>query len=112
MFNYCVISGWVLNEPNLRYYGKDLAIADFKIAFWLVNHQGGTITVLCYDELAIHAIRYVKKTETVMVCGYISGDKWQSRDGRWWQSLHLNASDVAVLDAETIRREQEALLEK
>jgi len=108
MFNFCVISGFVFPKPIRRFYGKDHPITDFEIHIALGGHQGGTITVLCPGELSLKALLYVKEGNIVVVCGYLSGDAWQSPDGSW-KSLHLIASELAVLDIEILRREQEAL---
>jgi hypothetical protein len=111
MFNFCVISGYVYIEPTRRFYGKDHPITEFEIDIWLGSHRGGSITVLCPDELSLKARLYVKESDIVVACGYLSGDAWQGRDGSW-KSLHLIAVELAVLDHEVLRQEQEALMDQ
>ena len=106
MFNFCVITGWISNKPTRRFYGKDHPITEFEITILFASHHAGHVTVLCPNELSLKALLYVDKGHLVAVCGYLSGDAWRGRDGTW-KTLHLVATELAVLDPETLSRERD-----
>jgi hypothetical protein len=60
MFNYCVLSGRVITDPTLRFYGKDSPVTEFTLNILMGNRRWGTIKVSTFSSLAMGAAKHLR----------------------------------------------------
>jgi hypothetical protein len=90
MFNYCVLSGRVITDPTLRFFGKDSPVTEFTLQILMENQRWGTIKVKTFSRVAMAAVKHLDMGDRVVVAGFLSG-------GVLPQDICLLASDLEAL---------------
>ncbi len=97
MFNICILSGKVCNEPEVEFFEYS-ANTTFELAIWIGPEEAGQIKVSCYKGLAVAAAKSIHKGDRVAVMGCVSGHL--DKEGR---ETGPHEHELLALDLELIR---------
>jgi single-stranded DNA-binding protein len=74
MFNFCVVSGRIITEPMLKFYGKDNPVTQFTLEILIANYRWIRIKVRFLGRLAVEVAKHLRLGNRVAVAGFISWD--------------------------------------
>jgi single-stranded DNA-binding protein len=97
MFNCCIISGHVLEEPQCEVEDNELLVT-FKLALWKDQRRAGWIRVFCYYNLAEKACKSLSIGTRVFVAGLISAIFWHAENGVRFDEDVLLALELELLE--------------
>lgn len=104
--NYCVLTGRLVKDPELRYTQGGTALCTFAIA---VNrerkNQDGEyeeetsfVDIVCWQKLAELCSQYLGKGRLVLVEGRLNQQRWETQEGQKRNKIEIIANDVNFLD--------------
>ena len=97
MFNCCIISGHVLEEPDCEVEDNELLVT-FKLSLWMDQRRAGWIRVFCYSNLAEKACKSLNVGTRVFVTGLISAIYWHAENGVSFDEDVLLALELELLE--------------
>jgi single-strand DNA-binding protein len=111
MLNRVVLIGRLTADPELRYTGSGVPVANFRIAvnrsFTSASGERQTdfINIVAWRQRAEFAANYLAKGRLVAVDGRLQIRQWTTQDGQRRQSAEVVAEELRGLDRP---REEEA----
>ena len=110
MLNRVCLVGRLTADPELRYTGSGVAVANFRIAVQRnFKNQAGEydtdfINVVAWRSTAEFVSNYVTKGRLVSVDGQLQIRNWETQDGQKRQTAEVVADSVQALES---RKERE-----
>ncbi len=104
MLNRVVLIGRLTADPELRYTGSGVPVANFRIAvdrpFTSASGERQTdfINIVAWRQRAEFAANYLTKGRLVAVDGRLQIRQWTTQEGQRRQSAEVVADDVRGLD--------------
>lgn len=97
MINFCILSGRVCNEPQVKFNGGN-AFTAFQLAVWTGPNEAGQIEINCQGGLAPAAAKSVHQGDRLVVMGRLARnlDEEDQANGR-------NELELLALDLELVR---------
>ena len=111
MLNRVVLIGRLTADPELRYTGSGVPVANFRIAVDRPfssssgERQTDFINIVAWRQRAEFAANYLTKGRLVAVDGRLQIRQWTTQDGQRRQTAEVVADDLRGLDR---RREEGA----
>jgi single-stranded DNA-binding protein len=99
MLNYCLISGEVLTEPEIKRYGTTW-VTEFELGMTLWSSEAGVINVTCVRRLALATAKHLHQGDRVAIMGHLFcfPNKHRERQER-------NEAELLAIDMEFVRRD-------
>lgn len=97
--NHITIHGNIGREPELKYSGSGMAVAEFSVAVTSGKDDRKKTTwhnVKVFGKLAENACASFQKGDTVLVCGRIEDDSYEKKDGTKGTVRFLLADEVGA----------------
>jgi single-strand DNA-binding protein len=110
MLNRVILIGRLTADPDLRYTGSGLPVANFRLAvdrsFKSASGERQTdfINIVAWRQRAEFAANYLTKGRLVAVDGKLQIREWTTQDGQRRQTAEVVADELRGLD----RRREEA----
>ena len=106
MLNKVLLVGRLGNDPEVRYFENDSAVANFSIATTEVrkDKEGNRVEttewhrIVAWRSLAKIVEQYVKKGSLVLIEGKIRSRSWDDRDGNKRYTTEIVADNLKMLD--------------
>ncbi len=104
MLNRVILIGRLTADPELRYTGGGIPVANFRIAVDRPfssssgERQTDFINIVAWRQRAEFAANYLNKGRLVAVDGRLQIRQWTTQDGQRRQTAEVVADDVRGLD--------------
>lgn len=112
MLNNVVLIGRLTRDPELRYTGNGVAVANFGLAVErpFTNRQGERdvdfVNITAWRKQAEHVAEYIEKGRLVAVEGRLQIEKYEDKDGIKKNSVAVISNSVKFLDWPKEQKEQ------
>jgi single-strand DNA-binding protein len=104
-FNFVVMEGRLVNDPDLRYIQNGTALCSFSVANNYSYYKGDElqnevnfIEVTAWSKLAEQCGEFLKKGRRVLINGRLKQNRWQDDKGATHSKVGLVCSQVRFLD--------------
>ena len=94
MFNYCVVFGSILEEPEHRIIEDKISVITFPLKLERRPDRKDWIRVMCRVNQLDVAYKKLYPGNCLMVSGYLCRRTWQTNDGTWYKEGQLIAMDL------------------
>lgn len=94
MFNFCFLSGQVLNEPERLYFEVGYPVLIFNMGIRAHPYSAGRVAVVCVERLAEEAAKHLHKGSRVVVVGFLSRDLHLPSQGEQVREVHVTALHI------------------
>ena len=105
MINTCVLSGRIVNDPEMRYTTSGMAVVSFRLA---VDRQrkaqegqpdADFLDIVAFGKTGELVAQYMDKGAMVGVEGRIQSRTWQTNEGQKRYSVEIVANNVHFLES-------------
>lgn len=97
MLNFCILTGNIGQDPEIRYSNNGDPIASFNLAFRSGKDKTSWIKITCFNKLSEIAEKYLHKGARIAVVGSLDQEKWQTSEGENKTSYKLIAHSVEFI---------------
>ena len=94
MFNFCFLTGQVLNEPERLFFDVGYPVLIFNMGIRAHPYSAGWVAVVCVERLAEEAAKHLHKGSRVVVVGFLSRDLHSPSQGEWVREVHVTALHI------------------
>ena len=81
MLNFCVLTGNLGGDPEIRYSNNGDPIASFNLAFRSGKEKTSWLKIVCFGKLSEIAEKYLHKGAKATIVGSLDQEKWQTERG-------------------------------
>jgi single-stranded DNA-binding protein len=99
VFNFCALSGHVLEEPEFRIQIKDTPVVTFKMSLWVEREHIGWVRVMCLGQLVDVALEHLHPDTRVAVRGSLNQCRWRTHDAIWHEEHYVKAMELEIVVA-------------
>ena len=104
-FNFVIMEGRLVNDPDLRYIQNGTALCSFSVANNYSYYRGeelqnevNFIEVTAWSKLAEQCGEFLKKGRRILINGRLKQNRWQDDKGATHSKIGLVCNHVRFLD--------------
>ena len=97
MLNFCVLTGNLGADPEVKYSHDGNPIASFNLAFRSGKEKTSWIKVTCFNKLAEVSEKYLHKGAKITIVGSLDQEKWKNDQGENRTSYKLIAHSIEFI---------------
>lgn len=96
--NKITLVGNLGKDAEMSYTPNGNPVTKFSIAVWQGKDKDAMwLNCVCWQELAEHANRLLKRGRQVKVIGFLSSRKWKDKEGKDRISFEVTASSIQII---------------